>query len=161
MGLGCAGCREAAAVSRRVGPAGLVVMVVTSGDDALELPPAPRPALIVRGAVAATGLRAGLADVVVSSCPAGGRADPSAMYRELHRILKPGGRLVASDVVAPHPARIGGYRPGRADGTIPEPEYLAVVRAAGFERLRVLQGTAPYEADGRLVQSLTLEAVRG
>lgn len=166
VGLGCGGCAEAVAVGRLVGPSGRVIMIVTDGGGALELPgapeaPAPRPPLIVRGEVAATGLRSSVADVVVSSCPPSGPSDLPAMYREIARVLKPGGRLVASDVVALHPARCGAYGLARCGDALPELEYLAAVRAAGFELLRLLQRTAPYEAGGRLVLSLTLEAIRG
>lgn len=163
VGLGCGGCREAAVVVRRVAPGGRVIMVLTPGealDGAPAGPPVPGALtpLVVRAEPAATGLRGGLADVVISSCPAGAGARRAELLRELHRLLRHGGRLVASERVALRPPP-GGAAPRAQRLDVPsEAEFLELVRAAGFERLSLLQRTAPYEEQGRMVLSLTLEA---
>ena len=163
VGVGCGGCREAAAVAARVAPGGRVIMVLRR-DEELDLGAVPvgqiRP-LVVRGDIAAAGLRSGIADVVISNCSTTTRADRPAMLREIHRVLRPRGRLVASERVALHPASSGACRRARAADALAEAEYLELVRGAGFERATLLQRTAPYEEHGRLVLSLTVEARRG
>jgi predicted methyltransferase len=108
------------------------------------------------------GLRSSVADVVVVNCAMHDRLDRAAVYAEIHRILKPGGRLVVSDeVVATSRGAYGAPRAALDRATITEPECLATVRAAGFDRVTLLQRTAPYEVHGRIVLSLTLQAARG
>ncbi len=174
VALGCGDCRDGARVAHLVGPAGHVILVVT-GLEPLEPPGVPTraepwPHTLTRGDLAATGLPSSVADVVLSNCAMHGRADKPAIYREIHRILKPGGRLVTSDVVAfrevPHGAHgahgaYGAPRRGTGLAEIPESAYLAAVQASGFHRVTLLQRTAPYEERGRIVLSLTLEAARG
>jgi len=108
---------------------------------------------------------AGLADVVVSNCAINHALDKAAVYREVARLLKPGGRVVVSDVVseAPLPEAIRSDPAAWAacyGGAIPEAEYLAAIEAAGLTALRVLRRTAPYEKGGARVLSLTVEARR-
>jgi SAM-dependent methyltransferase len=166
VALGRADCRDGARVAQLVGPAGRVILVAT-GQEPFEPPEANAgawPRAIVRGDLAAIGLRSSIADVVLSNCALLGRADRPGVYREIHRVLKPGGRFVTSDVIALHAVPRGAYGAPRArseGGGLPESDYLAAVQACGFERVTLLQRTAPYEERGRIMLSLTLEAVRG
>jgi SAM-dependent methyltransferase len=101
--------------------------------------------------------------VVVSNCAINHAPDKAAVYREVARLLAPGGRAVVSDVVseAVLPDSV------RADpaawaacygGAIPEADYLAAVEAAGLVEVRVLRRTKPYDKGGVRVHSLTLES---
>jgi SAM-dependent methyltransferase len=107
----------------------------------------------------------GCAEVVVSNCAINHATDKAAVYREVARLLVPGGRAVVSDVVseAVLPEAVRSDPAAWAacyGGAIPEAEYLAAVSAAGLTGLRVLKRSAPYEKGGVRILSLTIEARR-
>ena len=89
-------------------------------------------------------------DVIISNCVINLSPDKDAVFREAHRVLKPGGRLRASDIVfAREPTE-----QERSDlaswtaciaGALTEADYADKLRAAGFEdvRLEPKEGTAP------------------
>ncbi|MDQ7859056.1 MAG: arsenite methyltransferase [Armatimonadota bacterium] len=92
------------------------------------------------------------ADVVISNCVINLLPDKRPAFGEAHRVLRPGGRLVVSDIVSREPLPEA-YRTAERwtaclGGAIPEDEYLALVREAGFEAVEVV-ARRPY-ADGRL-----------
>ncbi len=113
--------------------------------------------------LAAVPLEDGLADVVVSNCAVNHATDKPAVFREVKRLLRPGGRMVVSDVVSQAPLPDSVRRDPAAwaacyGGAIPEAEYLAAVEAAGLRGVRVLRRTAPYRKGDVLVLSVTIEA---
>ncbi len=97
-------------------------------------------------------------DAIISNCVVNLSPDKGAVFRESHRVLRPGGRFVVSDVV-----KTAGFAPtGTAEewceciaGAITEEEYLGGLRAAGFESAEILS-RAPY-----LVEGLVSAIVRG
>jgi ubiquinone/menaquinone biosynthesis C-methylase UbiE len=120
----------------------------------------------VRGDLAATPLPSARADVVISSCAINHAPDKAAVYREIHRLLRPGGRFAVSDVVseATLPEEVRSDPAAWADcygGAIPEAEYLDAVARAGFTDVRVVRRTVPYERGGVRVLSLTVVGTRG
>ena len=81
-------------------------------------------------------------DVVISNCVVNLSPDKPAVYREAHRVLKPGGRLAIMDIVATAPLA----EEVRNDlnliaGCVAGAETVAAIEAAlhqaGFERIRV------------------------
>jgi arsenite methyltransferase len=115
--------------------------------------------------LAALGVEDASANVVISNCTINHAADKEAVYREIHRILAPGGRFVVSDVIAEQelPESVRNDPEAWAacyGGAIPEPEYLGAVRRAGFAAVEVLHRTEPYVKGGVLVRSLTIRGVR-
>jgi ubiquinone/menaquinone biosynthesis C-methylase UbiE len=85
----------------------------------------------------------GEADLVTSNCVVNLSADKAAVFAEMHRILKPGGAFVLSDVFAetPVPAHMQKDREliSRCiGGAMTFNEALALAKAAGFTEIREL-----------------------
>jgi len=166
--LGCGRGGDLLRALGRVGPSGAVLGVDATPAmvEAARLRLAPYPnARVMRADLSGVPVPDGLADVVISNCAINHALDKAAVYREVARLLKPGGRVVVSDVVseAPLPEAIRSDPAAWAacyGGAIPEAEYLAAIEAAGLAGLRVLRRTAPYEKGGARVLSLTVEARR-
>lgn len=86
----------------------------------------------------------GWADVILSNCVINLSPEKSRVFREAVRVLKPGGRMVVSDIVldAPLPeamARNATATIGCVGGAVLREEYLAIAREAGFTSVEVLK----------------------
>jgi len=85
-------------------------------------------------------------DVIISNCVINLSPDKERVFREAWRVLKPGGRLMVSDIVLlkelPDFIRgsITAYV-GCVAGALLKGDYLAVIRGAGFEQVEVLDET--------------------
>jgi arsenite methyltransferase len=83
------------------------------------------------------------ADMVISNCVINLSSDKPRVFREALRVLKPGGRLMVSDLalLRPLPERVvrsvAAYA-GCLAGAMLKDEYLATIRNAGFEEVSVL-----------------------
>jgi ubiquinone/menaquinone biosynthesis C-methylase UbiE len=81
-------------------------------------------------------------DVIISNCVINLSPEKAAVFREMRRVLRPGGRIGISDVVAEDHldaaarAERGSYV-GCIAGALSESEYLALLREAGFEEAGV------------------------
>ncbi len=87
-------------------------------------------------------------DVIVSDCVINLSPDKARVIREAFRVLKPGGRIVVSDVVADRelPAAVREDPKAWAAcvaGAVREADYLEFLRQAGFEDVRTLETRAP------------------
>jgi arsenite methyltransferase len=96
----------------------------------------------LKGLIEAIPLPAESVDVVISNCVINLSADKPAVLMEMARVLKPGGRLGISDVVAED--RLGseeraerGSWVGCIAGALSKGEYEAGLEAAGFEDVSV------------------------
>jgi SAM-dependent methyltransferase len=168
--LGCGRGGDVLRAAARVGPGGVAIGI--DGNEAMLAEARARAAQAGAGRVhflqadlAAVPLPDGRADVVVSNCAVNHAPDKAAVYREIRRLLRPGGRFAVSDVVSERPLPDDVRRDPAAwaacyGGAIPEAEYLDAVAGAGFAEVRVTRRTAPYLRGGVSVLSLTLVGTR-
>jgi len=83
------------------------------------------------------------ADMVISNCVINLSGDKPRVFREALRVLKPGGRLMVSDLVLARPlpesvARSVAAYAGCIAGAMLKDEYLGTIRGAGFVDVEVL-----------------------
>ena len=96
----------------------------------------------LKGIIEAIPLPASSVDVVISNCVINLSTDKPAVLTEIARVLKPGGRVGVSDVVAEDRlaaedrAERGSYV-GCIAGALSKGEYIAGLEAAGFEDVSV------------------------
>ena len=164
--LGCGRGGDLVKAAVLVGPGGTAIgvdaaarMVEAARERTAGLP----QVRVIQGDLGAVPLPDGCADAVVSNCAINHARDKAAVYREVARLLAPGGRVVVSDVVsdAPLPEAIRSDPAAWAacyGGAIPEADYLAAIAGAGLGEVRVHRRTAPYDKGGTLVRSITVEA---
>jgi len=85
-------------------------------------------------------------DVIISNCVINLSPDKKRVFREAFRVLKPGGRLMVSDIVLlkelPDFIResVAAYV-GCISGALLKNEYLETIRDAGFQEVQVLDET--------------------
>jgi SAM-dependent methyltransferase len=167
--LGCGRGQDVIRAAGRVGPGGTAIGVDRTPamiDKArASVPPFLTNVRFVSCDLAALDLPEASADVVISNCTINHTADKLAVYREIHRILRPGGRFVVSDVIAESelPESVRNDPAAWAacyGGAIPEPQYLGAISGAGFASVEVLSRSEPYEKGGVLVRSLTVRGMR-
>jgi len=83
-------------------------------------------------------------DVIISNCVVNLSPDKPAVFREAFRVLKPGGRLVVSDIVlrGQLPERVlqsAAAYVGCVAGALQAEDYLEAIRKAGFEQVTVVE----------------------
>jgi arsenite methyltransferase len=99
-------------------------------------------AIFLKGVIEAVPLPAESVDVVISNCVVNLSVDKPAVLRELARVLRPGGRIGISDVVAEDGltadarAARGSYV-GCIAGALSRREYVEGLEAAGFADVSV------------------------
>ena len=101
-----------------------------------------RNAIFLKGVIEEIPLPADSVDVVISNCVINLSVDKSAVLTEIARVLKPGGRVGVSDVVAedhlsPEERAARGSYVGCIAGALSKTEYEAGLEAAGFENISV------------------------
>jgi ubiquinone/menaquinone biosynthesis C-methylase UbiE len=112
----------------------------------------------------------GSVDVVMSNCVINLSPDKGKVFQEAFRVLKPGGRLMISDIVLLNELpkvikeSIEAYI-GCVSGAIMKDEYLRKIKASGFDDVRVIEETVfPFEfiandpAVKRMIEDLGLKA---
>ncbi len=119
--------------------------------------------LLVRSELESLQLGNAVADLVVSNCTLNHASDKRAVWSEIKRVLKKGGRFVVSDIYAtePVPAEYANDPVAVAEcwaGAITRREYMAILAEQGFKNVRVLEESKPYEKGKISVVSFTVTA---
>jgi arsenite methyltransferase len=96
----------------------------------------------LKGHIEAIPLPAGTVDVVISNCVINLSVDKPAVFAEAFRVLKPGGRLGVSDIVAedhltPAERAERGSYVGCIAGALSRAEYGSGLASAGFSQVSV------------------------
>ena len=96
----------------------------------------------LKGVIEQIPLPADSVDVVISNCVINLSVDKPAVLTEIARVLKPGGRIGISDIVAedhltPEQRAERGSYVGCIAGALSKGEYEAGLEAAGFEQVSV------------------------
>jgi arsenite methyltransferase len=102
-----------------------------------------------------------LADLVISNCTINHSSDKQAVWNEVFRILKEGGRFVVSDIysVNPIPEEYRNDPVAVSEcwaGSVTRDEYLDQLRTAGFSSIKIIEESNPYEKGKVMVSSWTI-----
>ena len=89
---------------------------------------------------------------IISNCVINLAPDKDSVFREAYRVLKPGGKLLVSDIVANHlPKWLRSTISNWANcisGALPEDQYLDAIRRAGLDEIQVFS-KSPYAKIGK------------
>ena len=142
LDLGSGGGIDVLLSAKRVGPTGRAIGLDMT-DEMLAL--AQRNAAeagatnveFLKGTIEAVPLPADSVDVVISNCVVNLAADKPAVFREIARVLKPGGRIgitdiVAEDSLAPEQRAERGSYVGCIAGALSFAEFEAGLREVGL-----------------------------
>ena len=147
LDLGSGGGIDVILSAKRVGPTGIAYgldmtdeMLALAQQNARDAGVAN--AHFLKGVIEQIPLPADSVDVVISNCVINLSVDKPAVLTEIARVVKPGGRLGISDVVAedrlsPEERAERGSYVGCIAGALSKGEYEAGLEAAGFEQVSV------------------------
>jgi arsenite methyltransferase len=147
LDLGSGGGIDVILSARRVGPTGVAYgLDMTDEMLALAQQNAHEAGVtnvhFLKGVIEDVPLPARSVDVVISNCVINLSTNKPAVMTEMARVLRPGGRLGISDVVAedrlsPEDRTERGSHVGCIAGALSRAEYVAGLEAAGFQEIRV------------------------
>ncbi|MHA1226078.1 MAG: arsenite methyltransferase [Candidatus Hodarchaeales archaeon] len=82
-------------------------------------------------------------DVIISNCVINLSPEKSKVFKETYRVLRPGGRILISDMVLnyefPEAVKKALNMPGCVSSAWVKEDYLNVIKKAGFERVELLE----------------------
>ena len=166
LDLGSGGGIDVLLSARRVAPGGIVYgldasadMVALARDNAAAA--GAGNARFLHGHIEDVPLPDGHVDVVISNCVINLSPDRSRVLAEAFRVLRPGGRLGVSDVIAgdgldPAERAEAEQAVGCTRGTLTAGEYRELLLAAGFTGIRV----SPAGGAGPGLRSAIVQAQR-
>ena len=147
LDLGSGGGIDVILSAKRVGPTGTAYgldmtdeMLALAQKNAADAD--VRNVHFLKGVIEQVPLPANSVDVVISNCVINLSVDKPSVLTEIARVLKPGGRIGISDVVAedrltPDERAERGSFVGCIAGALSKGEYETGLEAAGFEQISV------------------------
>ncbi len=173
LDLGSGGGIDVLLSAKRVGPTGkvygldmteeMLALAIRNRDEA-----GARNVEFLKGYIEDIPLPASTVDVIISNCVVNLSTDKAKVFAEMHRVLRPGGRLGIADVVAdddltPADRAERGSYVGCIAGALSFSEYEAGLHAASFEEVSIVsthesmpgihsaivKATKPFVDDGR------------
>jgi arsenite methyltransferase len=107
----------------------------------------------------------GIVDLVISNCTINHAQDKQAVWNEIYRLLKKGGRFVISDIYSSEevPEIYRNDPQAIAEcwgGAIPKQAYLDMIRNAGFENIQIIEESRPYAKGHIEVSSFTVAGTK-
>jgi len=158
--LGCGGGLDVFLAAKKVGPAGRAIgidmtpeMIERARRNAEEGAFANVEFHLAR--IDAMPLADASADVIISNCVINLAADKPAVFREMARVLKAGGRLAISDIALkkPLPPQIASGMMayvGCVAGAMLIGDYVAALKAAGFQHVQVIDSKTDLNAYSKI-----------
>jgi len=172
LDIGSGGGIDCFEASRRVGPTGRVIGLDMT-ETMLEIARRNAPIVAANLGYAAPNVefRKGQAesmpaeddsiDLIISNCVINLAPDKQKVFREMYRVLKPGGRFTISDIVADQP--VPNYLIHDTEkwgdclsGALPAGDYFGGLVQAGFQGVHQIKFTPWQVIDGIHFLSLTL-----
>lgn len=155
--LGCGGGLDVLLAAQRVGPTGKAIGIDVT-PEMIELArknsaksTSPENTEFYLAPIDDMPLADSTADCVISNCVINLAPDKSAVFREVLRILKPGGRLAVSDIALKRPLPDGlandiAAYVGCIAGAISMDDYRRLLREAGFSAVEIVDSGADLNA---------------
>lgn len=104
-------------------------------------------------------------DLIISNCTINHAIDKQAVWQEVYRILRPGGRFVVSDIYATTPIADEYRNDPEAiaecwAGAVTRAEYLIMLEDAGFNNICIFEESKPYPKGKAEVASFTISGIK-
>lgn len=104
-------------------------------------------------------------DLVLSNCTINHSLDQQQVWKEIYRMLKPGGHFVVSDIYAmsPVPEKYRNDPVAVSEcwaGSVTKDVYFLHIRNAGFTEVEIIEESAPYQKGEVSVRSFTVKGFK-
>jgi ubiquinone/menaquinone biosynthesis C-methylase UbiE len=118
---------------------------------------------LIRSELEQLHVESNIANLVISNCTINHASNKRAVWSEIKRVLKKGGRLVVSDIYStePVPEEYANDPVAVAEcwaGAITKEEYLSILTETGFKNVTIVEESKPYKKGEIVVVSFTVSA---
>ncbi len=164
--LGCGRGNDVIRMAQEVGDQGLVYGLDIS-DGMIEKAKKNAAKLditnvqFIKSELESLKLPSNIANLVISNCTINHASDKTAVWSEIYRILKKGGRFVVSDIYSlddvPDEYKNDPVAVSECwAGSIKKDEYLKIIAEAGFLDVEILEESQPYTKGKIEISSFTI-----